>query len=393
MDQPTPNEPVQRPWLRRFCFLVILSTFTLIAIGGKVTSFEFGMALPGGFTTAGWLSFLAPLEHWWHDIDKRWEHTHRIVGTLVGFMTIAMMIWLWRTQRERPWLRWAGVGMLALVSLQGVMGAFRVSEVSITLAFVHGIFGQVVLCSWVVVAAALSGAWLTRLDAIRRRDRAKPASRLRRAVRALLVLLLVQLTLGAAVRHYKADKAIPDFPLNYGLLLPPMSQAALDESYIAYYARPMGITADEARDSGLVTNRTPQGEVVISVADVHLQFAHRLGAYAVFIFGVTVIVWALRRSGDRSIVIAPAMVLLMLLGTQVALGVMTVLSETDPILATLHQATGAALIAVATWLAVRIHLAEYAVAPAIADTRRSPADGRRPADQPGNAAATTPATA
>ena len=379
--EPTATE---RPWLRRFTYLVIAATFSLIAVGGKVTSFEYGMAIPGGFTTGGWLSFLAPLEYWFYDTDKFWEHSHRIMGTLVGFLTIAMTVWLWRTQKDRPWLKWAGVIMLILVCIQGAMGAFRVSEVSLTLAFIHGIVGQVILCSWVVVVVALSKPWLSRLKATAQRQRDHAMPRLRFAVRLLLVLLLVQLTLGSAVRHFKADKAIPDFPLNYGQFLPPMSQDALDEAYIGYYADRMGVSPE---DSG-ITNRTPQGEIVISAGDVHLQFTHRLGAYIVFVLGITVGIIAIRLAKERSVVLAPALVLMMIMGTQVALGVMTVLSETDPITATLHQATGAALIAVATWLAVRIHLAEYSPEPVIADT--SARGSFTPPQAPANP---TPATA
>lgn len=367
--QPAPdNPPTEQRWLRRFCYLVIAATFALIAIGGKVTSFDFGMAIPGGFTTGGWVSFLAPLEYWYNDTDKFWEHTHRIKGTIVGFLTIGMTVFLWRTQRDRPWLKWMGVAMLALVCIQGAMGAFRVSEVSLTLAFIHGIVGQVILCSWVVIAAALSLPWLSRIHSIKQAKRDHAAVALRWSVRVLLVLLLVQLTLGSAVRHFKADKAIPDFPLVYGQVLPPMSQESLDEAYVEYYASQLsGPDAEAAESMGLVSNRSPKGEIVVSLTDVDLQYAHRLGAVVVCLLGLFVIVAALRRTGDRSIVLAPALIVLAMFSAQFALGVMTVLSETDPFIATLHQATGAALIAASTWLAVRIHLAEYAGLPVLSD--------------------------
>ena len=363
MDPNPNNTPTEHRWLRRFTYIVIAATFALIAIGGKVTSFEYGMAIPGGFTTGGWISFLAPLEYWYNETDKFWEHTHRIKGTIVGFLTIAMTIFLWRTQRNRPWLKWMGVLMLVLVCIQGAMGAFRVSEVSLTLAFIHGIVGQVILCSWVVVAAALSRPWLSRLTATKKGQREHANTALRWSVRVLLLLLLVQLTLGSAVRHFKADKAIPDFPLTYGHVLPPMSQDSLDEAYIAYYAEQAGKTSEQTT----ITNRSPQGEIVVALSDVDLQFAHRLGAIIVCLLGLYVIIAAIQRSGDRSVVIAPALIVLAMFSAQFALGVMTVLSETDPFMATLHQATGAALIAAATWLAVRIHLAEYAATPALAD--------------------------
>ena len=383
------NPPTEHRWLRRFTYLVIVATFSLIAIGGHVTSTDVGLAVPDGFTTFGYPTLLAPLSVWWDDFGTRWEHSHRLKGMVVGMMTIVMAVWLLFAVRDRPWLRWSGVVMLLLVISQGVMGALRVSEISLTLAFVHGIVGQLILCSWVVIAAALSRPWLSRLKATVRRQRDHATVPLRWAVRVLLVLLLVQLTLGSAVRHFKADKAIPDFPLVYGRVLPPMSQDSLDEAYIEYYAGKLsGLDAETAEAMGVISNRTPQGEIVVTLSDVDLQYAHRFGAVVVCLLGLFVIIAAVRRSADRSIVLAPAVIVLTLFSAQFALGVFTVLSGTDPLMATLHQATGAVLIAASTWLAVRIHLAEYAPAAVIADV-----NGTRPAALPSPNAQRTPVTA
>lgn len=382
MQLPAPNKDTldtPSPWLRRFCYLTLIATFSLIAIGGHVTSTDVGLAVPDGFTTFGHFTLFAPLEVWWDDFGTRWEHSHRLKGMIVGMMTIVMAVWLLIGARGRPLLRYAGLIMLGLVIGQGVMGALRVSEISLTLAFVHGIGGQLILCAWVVIAAALGVTWVDRLRAIAKRTREDTAPVLRWAVRGLLVLLLAQLTLGSAVRHFKADKAIPDFPLTYGQVLPPMSQDALDERYIEYYSQALsGPDAATVKAMGLITNRTPQGEIVVALSDVDLQFAHRLGAIVVCIAGLYVIIAAIRRTNaDQRIMLAPSLALLMLLTAQFALGVMTVFTGTAPLIATLHQATGAALIAVATWLAVRIHLAEYPAAQAIADT--PPANGHTPA--------------
>lgn len=377
---------IEHRWLRRFTYFVIFATFTLILIGGKVTSFEFGMAIPDGVLTGGWISLFAPPKHWFHDTDKFWEHTHRIMGSIVGMLTVAMTIWLWVTQRHRPWLCWMGVVMVLMVCFQGYLGATRVDFNSLAIAFIHGIGGQLILCGWVVIAAALSRPWLSRLKATAKRKRTHENVPLRWAVRVLLVLLLVQLTLGSAVRHFKADKAIPDFPLVFGQALPPMSQDSLDEAYIKYYADAFsGMDAQTAIATGAISNRSPQGKIVVTLADVHLQYAHRLGAVVVCLLGLFVVIVAIRRCGDRSIVLAPALIVLGLFSAQFALGVFTVLSETDPYMATLHQATGAVLIAASTWLAVRIHLSEYAAEPVLSDNNQ-----RAPAPSP---AAARPVTA
>lgn len=360
-----PDLPVYRRWLHRFSFVVLTATFALVAIGGHVTSTESGMAVPDGWFTFGWWSLFAPPSLWWNEFGTFWEHTHRLQGNVVGLLTIVMAVWLFRTQKQRPMLRWAGVGMLVFVCIQGALGAFRVDEISIALAFIHGISGQSILCLWVLVAAALSKPWVKRVASLRQRQpkRAQRAPRkLRWFALAMLAALFIQLTLGAAVRHYKADKALPDFPLHYGQLIPPMTQDALDTAYLAYHAEKFGMTLQEAERAGW-SNRSPRdGSVVLPVWKVHLQFAHRLWAYALLIAGVALVVMVLRSELDQRLVLTPALLLLSLFVLQVSLGVITVMTETDVFAATMHQATGALLIATATWLAIRVHLAGVPVA-------------------------------
>ena len=415
MPPATDKPPTEHRWLRRFTYLVILATFSLIAIGGHVTSTDVGLAVPDGFTTFGHNTLLAPLEVWWYDFGTRWEHGHRLKGNVVGMMSITMAVWLLLVYRDtsrdrqgksamgrlyamiyrlritlegpRPYLRLSGVVMLVAVSSQGIMGALRVSEISLTLAFVHGICGQLILCGWIIIAAALSKSWLERLGAIKRGKRDHAKAPLRWAVRVLLVLLLIQLTLGSAVRHFKADKAPPDMMI-YGQLLPPMSQESLDRIVVEYHSEEYGLTAEE---TGFV-NRTPQGEIVVKLSDVDLQISHRIGALVVSITAVLIILVTLRRATQYPIVCAPALLVLTLLATQVAFGVITVVSKTDPIMATLHQATGAILFASSTWLAVRIHLAEYAPAAVIADVDAEDV-GTAPAPVPRPQEQRTPVTA
>ncbi|MFI4859923.1 MAG: heme A synthase [Phycisphaerales bacterium JB063] len=389
-DNPAPDQTHDasryRPWLHRLSFVALAATFALVAIGGHVTSTESGMAVPDGWYTFGWWSLFAPPSEWWHNFGTFWEHSHRLQGNVVGMLSIAMAVWLYVTYTDwqqlndsnptrgrwarlvrsialvhgtRPKLRWAGVLMLLWVCAQGALGAFRVDEVSITLAFIHGISGQMILCFWVLIAAALSRPWVERVAAIRAKRKTDSPRWLRVFAIALLLALFVQLTLGAAVRHYKADKAIPDFPMHYGQVLPPMSQDELDEAYLTYYANEAGLTLDEAVAGGW-SNRGPRnGEIVIPLWKVHLQFTHRVWAYTLLIGGITLVVTTMRSTLDKRLVMTPAMTLLALFVLQVSLGAITVMTETDIFAATMHQATGALLIATATWLSIRVHLAGY----------------------------------
>ena len=51
-----------------------------------------------------------------------YEHSHRLVASGVGLLTIALTLAFW--PKSRRWLRWLGVAALLLVILQGVIAAF-----------------------------------------------------------------------------------------------------------------------------------------------------------------------------------------------------------------------------------------------------------------------------
>src|SRR5512147_1858483 len=111
------------PWLHRFAVLTAATTLALIWIGGLVTSHGAGMAVPDWPTTYGYNMFFFPISKWVGGIF--YEHTHRLVASGVGFLTVILAVWLW-VKESRPSLRWLGVLAVFLVMLQGVLGGLRV---------------------------------------------------------------------------------------------------------------------------------------------------------------------------------------------------------------------------------------------------------------------------
>src|ERR1041384_894768 len=103
-------------WLHRFAVLTAAATLGLIGMGGLVTSHGAGMAVPDWPTTYGYNMFFFPISQWVGGVF--YEHTHRLMGSFVGILTIALVVWLW-LKEERIWLRWFGVLALIFVSLQG----------------------------------------------------------------------------------------------------------------------------------------------------------------------------------------------------------------------------------------------------------------------------------
>ena len=54
-----------------------------------------------------------------------YEHSHRLLGSAVGLLTIVLAIVLWFTE-QRQWLRRLGLLALVVVMIQGVLGGLRV---------------------------------------------------------------------------------------------------------------------------------------------------------------------------------------------------------------------------------------------------------------------------
>lgn len=333
-----------RRWLHVYAMTLVVLTFSLVAVGGTVTSRGAGLAVPDWPTTFGYNMILAPLHVWWEQSDTFWEHFHRLMGSLVGLWAIGLALWLAVTQRWRPWLPAMGFALLGLVIAQGVMGGLRVTELSITWAIAHGITGQIILGLTVLVAAATSRVWLDRATPARSEAKGGiiPTRALRSLAIALLVLLIAQLVLGAMVRHTGAALAIPDFPAHYGQIVPPLTQPGIDAAVAEF----------------------PRTLRPYTVADVALHFAHRLGAGVVTLVALALILWLNLRAPGRPETKWPARWLMGLLGAQIALGASVVWSGRYPEMATAHQAVGAALLAVATWLTIRVHLLAHASADA-----------------------------
>src|SRR4026209_67028 len=95
------------PWPHRIALILACATFPLLFIGGLVTSKGAGLAVPDWPTTFGYHMFLYPWSKMIGNIF--YEHSHRLVASFVGLLTIALVLTFWLHER-RGWLRWLGVG-------------------------------------------------------------------------------------------------------------------------------------------------------------------------------------------------------------------------------------------------------------------------------------------
>ena len=312
MPSATPNS-----WLNRFAWLTCVTTLLLICSGGMVTSKGVGLAVPDWPTTFGYNMFLFPVSKWVGGI--LFEHTHRLIGSLVGFVTIILAVWLWLSE-DRQWVRNLGVIALAGVILQGILGGLRVTMMKDEIGVFHACIAQAFLGLLVVIALVTTNFWRTLTN--QRIDPQKSAPIKTLAI-AITIAIYVQLALGATMRHQHRDLAILDFPTANGAWIPDTTPTALAK---------------------INAWRDARGLSPVTAFQIWLQMAHR---FIAFVIGIAVIAFCLRMRRDASRLAALkrlSIFWVVLVGCQIALGAWTIWSNKAADLATAHVALGAVML-------------------------------------------------
>ena len=125
-----------------------------------------------------------------------YEHSHRLIGSIVGFLTIALMVSIW-ARDVRKWMKWLGVIALVAVIAQGVMGGLRVTNLSRVLAIIHACFAQAFFALTAALVLFTSRSWLQKSTNIE----TAAAARLRNLSLITLGLIYIQFIFGAVLRH------------------------------------------------------------------------------------------------------------------------------------------------------------------------------------------------
>lgn len=370
------NDTPHHPWLHRFAVLTALFTMALLGVGGLVTSHGVGMAVPDWPNTYGYNMFLFPVSQWVGGIF--YEHTHRLVASFVGLLTAILAVWLWvvetkgatrkigaslilgvlalmgglmgvrehtvflglatvaaggmvfggyRSLRDGQALRWLGILALATVILQGVLGGMRVVLYKDELGIFHATLAQLFFALICAIALLTSSWWGSNvpLPASQATGRSGAAAFVSRNLRWLLLvttaIILIQLVLGATMRHQHAGLAIPDFPLAYGKLWPAMDA----ESVMRYNQQRQEITAAHP----------------ITAFQIGLQMTHRLVA-GVILVGVGWCAQRLRRElGGKHPLTRVGWFWLATILVQATLGAFTLWTNKAADVATAHVLVGA----------------------------------------------------
>ncbi len=299
--------------LRYFAWFTAGATLLLICSGGMVTSEGVGMSVPDWPTTFGYNMFFFPFSQWVGGIF--FEHTHRLIASVVGFLTLILAIWLACSSVPR-WLKQMGWASLGMVVLQGVLGGLRVTLMKDQIGIFHACVAQAFFALLVLIALALSPTWQRIGPVVVRQN--GPA--IVRFALFITIVVYLQLGLGATMRHQHRDLAITDFPLAYGQVIPRTGPTAI-------------------ATINAVRNRTALSDV--TAGQIWLQMAHRFGA---LVIGCSILAFWLfvRRKVDADSPLRRlASFWLLLVVSQIALGAWTIWSNKAADIATAHVATGA----------------------------------------------------
>ena len=163
-DQPksTPVPYARGPrWIALFAAAF---TLPLLYVGGSVTTYRVGLAVPDWPTTFGDNMFL--YDFWNAPFGVRIEHAcFRLYAPAVGMATILLAGWLLVFDR-RQWMKGLGVLAVVAVIVQGVLGGTRVTQVSMLLAAVHGCMGQAFFGLMVALCVLTGRRWQARREPI-----------------------------------------------------------------------------------------------------------------------------------------------------------------------------------------------------------------------------------
>ncbi len=142
--------------VHRLAVALAAATLLLIVAGGLVTNTGSALAVPDWPTTFGHNPFLFPWSRMVGGVF--YEHSHRLLGAGVGFLTLALAGALGLGE-PRGWVRALGLLALGAVGVQGLLGGLRVLWLRDTLAIVHGALAQAFFALTVALAVVTGPRW------------------------------------------------------------------------------------------------------------------------------------------------------------------------------------------------------------------------------------------
>lgn len=330
------SSPVAPPAVRLWLFAVAGLLVVMVLVGGATRLTESGLSIVEWRPVAGTLPPLSEPQ-WQAEFEKYqtipqyqnrnrgmslqefktiywWEWTHRLLGRVIGAVFLLPFLWfLWKgliapNLRLRLWL------IFGLGALQGAVGWWMVASGLAERVSVS----QYRLAFHLTLACAIYAAVVWTIARLAPRPPVEAASRARRSALALLLMVFVQIYLGALVAGLHAGLAYNTWPRIDGELVPSLERLML-----------------------LTPAWRNLFENVLTV-----QFAHRMVAYLLW---TASIVHALdvARIDRRGPKFFGAVLLAVAVTVQAVLGILTLLHQVPIGLALAHQGMAMVVLTIA----------------------------------------------
>ncbi len=196
---------------RYLALVTVIATYGLIVLGGAVRATNSGTACPDWPLCHG--QVIPPFE-----TKVLIEFSHRLAASIVGFMIMGTVFWIWRRHRANRLMLRAGIAAGLLLVLQVLVGGATVNtETAATVVAIHLSIALALLATLILIAG---GAFRLAQDETAAGIRwAGPSG----AISPLPVLAalsaLVLIISGAYVSQTGAGLAYPDWPLFDGKLV------------------------------------------------------------------------------------------------------------------------------------------------------------------------------
>ena len=261
-----------------------------------------------------------------------WEWVHRLLGRVIGLAFAVPLLWF-AMQRAIP--KGYGLRLVALLALGGLQGAIGWWMVASGLVDRTDVSHYRLATHLLTALVILSGLIWTALDlkALAKNATATPA-RLTRFGAGVALILFIQLLFGAYTAGLNAGLAASDWPLMNGKLLPEPSLSGsavhvlTNDPFISHFV-----------------HRWWAWVAVIALDDPFIiHFVHRWWAW-VAVIALVLLARRVKQAGVRPAAIA----IHSAFGTQMLLGIATVMTQVNIVLAVLHQAVGALVVAATIW--------------------------------------------
>ena len=233
-----------------------------------------------------------------------WEYLHRLVGRLIGIVfLVPFLYFLWKKKLDKPWIRKC-LFLFVLGGLQGFLGWFMVkSGLTERTSVSHYRLAFHLLAAF----ATFGFTYWYALQLISERN--ESARKRASALKYLLALVFLQITYGAFTAGLHAGRVANTFP-------------TMDGEWI-----PSGINSMSPGYMNMFENL------------LTVQFIHRMLAYTIFIFVIT-LWWKARKEKNSSTQRRTMNVCALAVSVQLLLGIFTVLYHVPVALGTLHLVGG-----------------------------------------------------